>query len=83
MAYAVAVRQFFNWCEQRGFQMEDIRPQTVVAYIEQLGAGMAKPSVKQHQASRAMPPPRHFGRDFLQLGQQVRRPGSIGAQALR
>src|SRR5215470_7707636 len=48
MAYAVAVRQFFNWCEQRGLLLEAIRPSTVAAYIEQLGAGMAKPSVKQH-----------------------------------
>ena len=51
MAYAVAVRQFFNWCEHPGLQLEDIRPRTVAAYIEQLGAGMAKPSVKQHLAA--------------------------------
>jgi integrase/recombinase XerD len=51
MAYAVAVRQFFNWCEQRGLQLEAIRPTTVAAYIEQLGTGMAKPSVKQHLAA--------------------------------
>jgi integrase/recombinase XerD len=51
MAYAVAVRQFFNWCEQRGLQLEAIRPRIVAAYIEQLGAGMAKPSVKQHLAA--------------------------------
>jgi integrase/recombinase XerD len=51
MAYAVAVRQFFNWCEQRGLHLEAIRPTTVAAYIEQLGAGMAKPSVKQHLAA--------------------------------
>src|SRR6516164_1668091 len=48
MAYAVGVRQFFSWCEQRGLQLEAVRPTTVAAYIEQLGAGMAKPSVKQH-----------------------------------
>src|SRR5437764_5020901 len=51
MAYAVAVRQFFNWCEQRGLELEAIRPRTVAAYIEQLGAEMAKPSVKQHLAA--------------------------------
>jgi integrase/recombinase XerD len=51
MAYAVAVRQFFNWCEQRSLQLEAIRPRTVAAYIEQLAAGMAKPSVKQHLAA--------------------------------
>ena len=31
--------------------LEAIRPRTVAAYIEQLGAGMAKPSVKQHLAA--------------------------------
>jgi integrase/recombinase XerD len=51
MAYAVAVRYFFDWCEQRGLQLEAIRPTTVAAYIEQLGTGMAKPSVKQHLAA--------------------------------
>jgi integrase/recombinase XerD len=51
MAYAVAVRQFFNWCEQRGLELEAIKPRTVAAYIEQLGAEMAKPSVKQHLAA--------------------------------
>jgi site-specific recombinase XerD len=51
MAYAVAVREFFNWCEQRGLELEAIRPRTVAAYIEQLGANMAKPSVKQHLAA--------------------------------
>src|SRR6516225_8143428 len=51
MAYALAVRQFFNWCEKRGLQLEAIRPTTVAAYIEQLGTDMAKPSVKQHLAA--------------------------------
>ena len=48
MAYAVAVRQFFNWCEQRALRLEAIRPTTVAAYTKLLGADMAKPSVKQH-----------------------------------
>ena len=51
MAYAVAIRQFFDWCERRGLQLEAIRPTTVAAYIEQLGTDMAKPSVKQHLAA--------------------------------
>src|ERR1700733_9181904 len=51
MAYALAVRQFFVWCEQRALRLDAIRPRTVAAYIEQLGAGMAKPSVKQHLAA--------------------------------
>src|SRR5215472_10370910 len=51
MAYAVAVRQFFNWCEERGLQLGAVRPTTVAAYVEQLAAGMARPSVKQHLAA--------------------------------
>src|SRR5229473_3319217 len=41
----------FDWCEQRGLRLGAIRPTTVAAYIEQLGAAMAKPSVKQHLAA--------------------------------
>src|SRR5712692_6201478 len=51
MAYALAVRQFFDCCEQRSLRLDAIRPTTVAAYIEQLGARMAKPSVKQHLAA--------------------------------
>src|SRR5260370_6391381 len=51
MAYALAVRQFFDWCEHRGLRLDAIRPTTVAAYIGQLGARMAKPSVKQHLAA--------------------------------
>ncbi len=47
MAYASAVRRFFDWCEDRGLPLEVIRPRTVAAYIEQLGAEAAKPTVKQ------------------------------------
>src|SRR5262249_50450551 len=50
-----AVRQFFNWCEQLSLQLEAIRPTTVAAYVEQLGARMAKPSVKQHLAAIRRP----------------------------
>src|SRR5580700_10296579 len=42
MAYALAVRQFFDWCEQRGLRLAAIRPRTVAAYVEQLGAGSRK-----------------------------------------
>jgi hypothetical protein len=37
MAYALPVRQFFNWCEERGLPLEAVRPTTVAAYVEQLG----------------------------------------------
>jgi site-specific recombinase XerD len=51
MAYAFAVRQFFDWCEQRRLALDDIRPRTVAAYIEQVGAEAAKPTVKQYLAA--------------------------------
>src|SRR5271165_464754 len=50
MAYALAVRQFFNCCEQRGLKLDAIRPRIVAADIEQLGSGMGKTSVKQRPA---------------------------------
>jgi site-specific recombinase XerD len=48
MAHALAVRHFFDWCEQRGLRLQGIRPTTVAAYIEQMGTEAAKPTVKQH-----------------------------------
>ena len=51
MANALAVRQFFGWCEERSLPLDAIKPRTVAAYMEQLGAGMAQPSVKQHLAA--------------------------------
>src|SRR3954469_8851703 len=53
-AYFVAVTQFSKWCEQKKLRLEDIQPIHVAAYIEQLGAVLAKPSVKQHLAAIRM-----------------------------
>lgn len=33
MAYALAVRQFLDWCEDRGLGLEAIRPRTVAGYM--------------------------------------------------
>src|SRR5260370_24369582 len=51
MAYARAVKQFFDWCEDRRLALDDIEPMTVAAYIEQLGPEVSKPIVKQHLAA--------------------------------
>src|SRR5260370_35891599 len=51
IAYALAVRQFFDWCEQRGLGLEAIRPTTVAGYIEQLAGEMPTPSVNQQLAA--------------------------------
>jgi len=51
LAYARAVKQFFDWSEERGLGLDDIEPMTVAAYVEQLGIELAKPTVKQHLAA--------------------------------
>jgi site-specific recombinase XerD len=51
MAYARAVKQFFDWCEDHRLGLEDIEPIAIAAYIEELGSAMSKPSVKQHLAA--------------------------------
>jgi integrase len=60
-AYAQAVRRFCGWCEAEGYRLEQLTPVHVAAYVEQLGkrkdeggAGMSKPSVKQHLAALRM-----------------------------
>jgi integrase len=51
-AYFHAVLEFSSWCEAQNFtQTLDIEPLHVAAYIEQLTARLAKPSVKQHPAA--------------------------------
>jgi len=53
LAYAVAVREFFSWCQARGFQTLDlIEPVVVAAYIDSHPA--SKPTVKQHLAAIRM-----------------------------
>src|SRR5450759_4679640 len=54
-AYLHAVREFADWCALQGFhEIVDIEPLYVAAYIEQLTARLAKPSVKQHLAAIRM-----------------------------
>lgn len=65
-AYFRAVARFAGWCEANGFtELVDIEPVHVAAYVEQLGAGLARPSVKQHLAAIRM----LF--DWLVVGQVV------------
>lgn len=53
MAYAQAIRQFFTWCDQRGFRSLDlIEPTVVAAYLKQHQS--SKPTVKQHLAAIRM-----------------------------
>lgn len=53
-AYARAVAHFFRWCEARKVPLEAIKPVVVAAYIEQLQAQMAPPTVKQRLAAIRM-----------------------------
>jgi site-specific recombinase XerD len=65
-AYLHAVREFADWCTlQRFGELVDIEPLHVAAYIEQMTARLAKPSVKQHLAAIRM----LF--DWLVVGQVV------------
>jgi site-specific recombinase XerD len=52
MAYARAVKRFFDWCDEHHLGLQDSEPIAISAYIEELGAEVAKPSVKQHLAAR-------------------------------
>src|SRR3989442_3445531 len=51
MAYARAVKRFFDWCDDHHLGLNDIEPIAIAAYIEELGSEIAKPSVKQHLAA--------------------------------
>lgn len=62
-AYAQAVKLFFQWCEERGFALEQIQPVVIAAYIEQ--HPRSRPTVKQHLAAIRM----LF--DYLVIGQVV------------
>ena len=59
-AYYKAACRFSDWCEGRGLGLADVKPPHVAAYIEMLGlpepdgAGLSKPSVKQHLAALRM-----------------------------
>ena len=54
-AYARAVGGFAAWCGQTGLQeLADIEPVHVAAYIEQLQARLAAPSVKLHLSALRM-----------------------------
>jgi site-specific recombinase XerD len=50
MAYARAVKQFLDWCDEHRLELHEIEAVTVAAYIEQLGNEASKPTVKQHLA---------------------------------
>jgi integrase/recombinase XerD len=53
-AYGRAIGGFLAWCEDHGMTLETIEPIGVAAYIEQLQATHAKPTVKQHLAAIRM-----------------------------
>jgi site-specific recombinase XerD len=59
--YYKAACRFADWCESRGLEgLADVKPPHVAAYIEKLGAarpdgaGLSKPTVKQHLAALRM-----------------------------
>jgi len=64
-AYYRNACRFFEWAQQRGLELADIKSYHVSAYIEELAQTMAPPSVKQHLAAIRM----LF--DWLIIGQVV------------
>jgi site-specific recombinase XerD len=61
VSYGRALREFCNWCEERGIRLENLNPVLVAGYVELLGRpveqhgrGYSKPSVKQHLAAIRM-----------------------------
>jgi integrase/recombinase XerD len=64
-AYAQAVFQLADWCQEKGIVLRQVSPFLVAAYIEELGKRLAVPSVKQHLAAIRM----LF--DYLVVGQVV------------
>ena len=64
-AYAKAVTQFFNWCDDRGLELDQISAVAVAAYVEELQGVYRAPTIKQHLAAIR----RLF--DWLVVGQVV------------
>ena len=64
-AYAKAVTQFFNWCDERGLELDQISAVAVAAYVEELQGVYRAPTIKQHLAAIR----RLF--DWLVVGQVV------------
>ncbi|MBE7384337.1 MAG: site-specific integrase [Leptolyngbya sp. SIO1E4] len=48
-AYAQAIRQFLNWCDERGLRFADISSLVVAAYIERHPS--SAPTINQHLAA--------------------------------
>lgn len=64
-AYYRALVDFFAWCDDRAFQLLDIEPIVVAAYVEYLATIYSPPTVKQHLAAIRM------CLDWLVVGQVI------------
>lgn len=51
-AYAQAIRQFCDWCDEHGFEFKELQPLIIAGYIEQHPG--SPPTVKQHLAAIRM-----------------------------
>ena len=50
-AYAVAVIQFGQWCDDFGIELTHLNPSLIATYMRQLGREVSRPTVKQHLAA--------------------------------
>lgn len=53
-AYLRAVLRFSKWCEGKKLRLGQLSPFIIAAYIEEVSAELARPSVKQHLAAIRM-----------------------------
>lgn len=53
-AYLRAVLRFSQWCEGKKLRLGQLSPFIIAAYIEEVSAELARPSVKQHLAAIRM-----------------------------
>ncbi len=47
-AYAAAVGEFFNWCEEHDLELSELEPEVLAAYFEELTQNRSPTTVKQH-----------------------------------
>lgn len=47
-AYAAAIGEFLNWCEEQDLELFELQPGVIAAYIEELTQDRSPATVKQH-----------------------------------
>ena len=53
-AYAAAVGEFFNWCEEHDLELSELEPEVLAAYFEELTQNRSPATVTQHLSAVRM-----------------------------